>query len=105
MQQPYTLTSSLEICVPHVKNGLKGYKMANKNVREIQSQNPKFTNPTRSMEHKNHGFVRQNFAHANQFGIQEYTGTTWSVVFYNEKFATQSGCKLKLYKITIHGEP
>ena len=32
MQQPYTLTSSLEVSVPYVKNGIKSLKMANKKI-------------------------------------------------------------------------
>ena len=65
MRQPYTLTSSLEVGVPCVKNGLKCKKMANKkNAPQIQSYHPNFSHPTtRSLEHKNQDFVRQNFGH------------------------------------------
>ena len=71
MRQPYTLTSSLEVGVPHVKNCLKGQKMAHKKVMEIQSRNPSFSHPTRSLEHKNQGFVHQNFGHTRRAWIPE----------------------------------
>ena len=46
--------------------------MAHKKVREIQSRNPGFSHPTRSLEHKNQGFVRQNFGHTKRAWIPEY---------------------------------
>ena len=72
MRQPYTLTRSLEVGVPCVKNGLKCLQMANKkNVTQIQSYHPNFYNPTRCLEHKNQGFVRQNFGHTKRAWIPE----------------------------------
>ena len=71
MRQPYTLTSSLEVGLPYVKNGLKCFKMANRNVLEIQNFQPNFYHPTRSMEHRKQGCTRQNFVHANHAWIQE----------------------------------
>ena len=45
--------------------------MSHKKVREIQSRNPNFYHPTWSLEHKNQGFVRQNFGHTKRAWIQE----------------------------------
>ena len=70
MRQPYILTSSLEVDVPCVRNGLKCKKMPNKkNAQQIQSYHPNFSHPTRSLEHKNQGFVRQNFGHTKRAWI------------------------------------
>ena len=46
--------------------------MAHKKEWEIQSKHPNFSYTTRSLEHKNQGFVRQNFVHTKRAWIMGY---------------------------------
>ena len=59
MRQPYTLTSSLEVGVPHVKNCLKSEKMANKKMSgKFRASTQIFLTPLGQWNKKNQG--RQN---------------------------------------------
>ena len=78
MRQPYTLTSSLEVGVPHVKNCLKGKQMAHtKKTGKFIANTQVFLIPLGPWNtKKNQGFVCQNFVHTKHAWIQEYLPRT-----------------------------
>ena len=66
-----------------------------KKIREIQSRNPSFSHLTRSLEHKNQGFVRQNFGYAKRAWIQEYKDILIETSLSHEKKLSSESCSMQ----------